>query len=315
MPSGNRAQFGIVAETVYGQAVTVNRFYPFVEESLSNEIERLESGGIIAGARVLRSDQWNPDVSRITGDIGLELFQQQSGLLFEHMLGSVTSSSAGGIATHTITPGSLDGKSLTMQFGRPDTTSTVQPFTYAGCKIQSWEIGIATGEIVTLGLTVAAKSETTGVSLATATYATDYRPFRYDQGGVTISATSFCVRALTITGENPMDTERRCIGSTNIDEPLENDLRSYGGVATLEFKDLTMYQRFLGTQEFPIVLSLSASATSQAIITMNARFDGATPNVTGRGLVLIETPFKCLASTSQDSSAISITLKNTQTSP
>jgi len=313
--SGFRAQLGLIAETTYGQAVTVTRFYPFVEESLSQEIERLESAGIIAGQRVLRSFQWNPDVVRITGDIGMELFQQQTGLLFEHMLGSITSSTAGGVATHTATPGSLDGKSLTIQVGKPGTAGTVHPFTYAGVKIQSWELAIETGEIVTLGLTCYGKSETTGVTLATASYPSDIRPFRYDQGGVSISATSFCVRALTLQGENPMDTERFCIGTSTVDEPLENDTRNYSGTATLEFRDLTMYQRFLGTTEYPVVLTLSASATAQTIITMNARFDGASPNVTDKGLVMIETPFKCIASTSLDSSAISITLKNTQTAP
>jgi hypothetical protein len=311
--SGNRAQVGVVAETLWGQAVTVNRFYPLVNETLGQNIGRLESAGIIAGARILRSDQWTPDVATVGGDLGLELFQQQTGLLFEHMLGSITSSATGGVATHTITPGSLDGKSLTVQVGKPGTGGTVHPFTYAGVKVQSWELAVAAGEIVTLGLTLAAKSETTGIALATASYATDYRPFRYDQGGVTLSSSSFCVRALTLRGENPMDVNRRCIGQVNIDQPLENDLRVYSGTATLEFVDLTQYQRFLGTTEYPVVLSLSASATAQATITMNARFDGASPQVTGRGLVMIETPFKCLASTSQDSSAITVTLKNTQT--
>jgi Phage tail tube protein len=316
IPSGLAAQLGVVAETAYGTAVTVNRFYPFVDESLTQEIDRLESDGIIAGARVIRSEQWTPGRSTIEGDIGLELYQQFTGLLFEHMLGSITSSTAGGVSTHTVTPGSLTGKSLTVQVGKPDVTGTVQPFTYAGVKIASWELAAEVGEIVTLGLSCIAQTETTGITLATASYGTNAgRPFVYTQGSVSISGSGVCVRGLTVQGENNLDTDRECVGQAFINEPLEKDLREYTGTATLEFSGLTQYQRFVGGLEAPIVLSLSASATAQATLTMNARFDGVSPTVSDKGLLIMDVPFKCVASTTQDSSAISLTLKNVQTSP
>lgn len=316
IPSGMAAQLGVVAETTYGQLVTVSRFYPLVDESLTQEIERLESAGIIAGARVLRSEQWSPGRRDITGDVGLELYQQHSALLFSHMLGSITSSATGGIATHTVTPGDLTGKSLTVQIGRPDTGGTVRPFTYGGVKVQSWEVAVATGEIVTLGLTLLGQSETTGVALAAASYGTDAaRPYHYVDGAVSVSGSDICVRELNITGENNLSDERECIGQDVIDEPLEMDLRVYSGTATLEFTNTAMYNRFVDAVEAPIVLSLSASASAQATFTMNARFDGVTPNVEGRDLLVTEVPFTCVASTTQDSSALSLTIINAQTTP
>jgi len=316
MSSGLRAQLGLVAETTYGTAVTVNRFYPLVDESLTQDIDRLDSKGIIAGARVIRSEQWTPGRSTVEGDIGLELYQQQTALLFEHMLGTITSSSAGGVATHTASPGSLTGKSLTVQIGKPDVANTVQPFTYAGVKISSWELAAEVGEIVTLGLSCVAQTETTGITLATASFGSNAaRPYVYSQGVVAISGSGVCVRGLTVQGENNLDTDRECLGQTFINEPLEKDLRAYTGTAKLEFNGLTQYQRFVGGLEAPIVLTLLASATAVMTLTMNARFDGVSPTVPDKGLLVMDVPFKCVASTTQDSSAISMTIKNVQTSP
>lgn len=316
MSSGLQAQFGVVAETTYGTAVTVTRFYPLVNESMSQQIARLESGGIIAGARVLRSEQWDAGDIVVSGDVGLELYQQHTALLFEHMLGTITSSATGGVATHTVTPGDLSGSSLTMQIGKPDVAGTVQPFTYAGVKIQSWELAVAAGEIVTLGLTCIAQTETTGISLATASYGTNAgRPFTYTHGAVSISGSDVCVRGLTVGGENMLADDRRCVGQQYVDEPLETDLRTFQGTATLEFNGLTQYQRFVNGTEAPIVLALSASASAKATFTLNARFDGVTPAVADKGIIVQDVPFKCIASTTQDSSALSLTLVNSQTTP
>lgn len=314
--SGLFSQLGLVAETTYGTPVVVTRFYPLVDESLSQEIDRMESEGIIAGQRVIRSQQWAPGRVSVTGDVGLEWYQQFTGLLWSHMLGSITSTAAAGIATHTATPGDLTGKSLTVQMGRaPSGSSTALPFTYLGCKVQSWELAVATGEIATLGLTLLAQTETDGIALAAASYGADAgKPFTYVQGAVSISGSSVCVRELQVSGENSLADDRECIGQAFIDQPLEMDLRTYEGTATLEFTSMAMYDRFVDGVEAPIVLSMSASASAQAVVTMNARFDGVTPNVDGRDLIVVDVPFKCIGTTT-DASAITVVLKNSQTSP
>jgi hypothetical protein len=313
--SGMAAQLGVVAETTWGQAVTVTRFYPLVNESISQDIERLESEGIIAGARVLRSSQWDPGDISVGGDVGLELYQQFAALLFEHMFGTISSSATAGIATHTVTPGDLTGKSLTVQVGRPMVTGTVIPYTYSGVKIASWELSVATGENATLGLTLIGKDETDGIALATASFGTDAAsPFSYVQGTVSISSTDVCIRELTLSGDNQLSDERRCLGARVIREPLEMALRDYTGTATLEFANTTQYGYFVNSSEASIVLSFSASTSARLAITMNARFDGVTPNVEGRDLLVMEVPFKAVA-TSTDSDAIRAVITNSQTSP
>jgi len=310
--AGLNAQVGFAAETTYGTAVTVDRFYPFTDEGVGDEIEPLESEGIIAGARVIRSEQWDQGAHSVGGDVGMELWQQNTALLFEHMLGTITSSFTAGVGTHTVTPGDLTGKSLTVQKGVPASDGTVIPFTYAGAKIASWEVALSVGEIATLGATLLAQTETTGTALEAASFITDAaRPYHYVHGAVSTSGSEICVREISIEGENNLADDRQCIGQDFIDEPLEMDLRQFTGSMTLEFTDTTQYQRYQNGDELSLVLSLSASATAQATITMNVRYDGQTPQVGGKDLVLQDIPYKAIA-VDDDADAITIVLVNAQ---
>lgn len=146
--SGIGASIGFGDEAVWGVGVAPTVWAPFVEESITQEIARLESEGIIAGARVMRSQQWEPGLVSASGDIGLELNDLSKGLLFKHMFGG--SSTVG-----PFSPADLSGLGLTVQVGIPDVdTGTVRPKTLTGGKVASWEVGLVAGEIATLGLSV-----------------------------------------------------------------------------------------------------------------------------------------------------------------
>lgn len=316
LPSGLAGQVGYVSETQYGLPVTVTRFVPFLSETFAADYQRIESAGIVAGARVLRSEQWRPGNIAVAGDIQHELYQQGIGVLFRNMLGSVTSSATAGVATHTFSPGETTNQSFTIQIGRPMTTGVVVPYTYAGCKITSWEIACAAGEIVTFGTSVIGQSETTGITLATVSFLPGQLvPFTFVDGTVSISGSNASVRNITISGQSNLTDDRRYIGSRVIDQPLENDLSNYSGSMMIDFSSTDMYNRIVAGTEAPVVLSLSAGAAAKLTVTMNARFDGGVPQVGGRGILTAEYPFKCVATTSlDDSTAIKAVMVNSQTS-
>ncbi len=158
LKSGLAAQVGFATESTVNVPVTATRFLPLVSESMGQKIERLESAGIIAGKRVLASTQWAAGGRTYEGDVQLEMYQRNMGQTFKHMFGSVVTAGAGPY-THTCTPGDLSGLSFTAQFGVPDQAGVVQPVTYSGCKVQSWELAVKQGEIATLGLTLQAMNE------------------------------------------------------------------------------------------------------------------------------------------------------------
>ena len=156
--TGIDAQIGYALETTVGTPETVTAFLPLVSETLGQELARLESAGIIAGRRVLASQQWNGGDITVSGSVQHELYNRGLGKLFTAMFGAVTTTGAGPY-THTFTPGDLTGDALTVQVGRPAVNNTTFPFTYAGMKVSSWEIACAAGEIATLGMDLVGSRE------------------------------------------------------------------------------------------------------------------------------------------------------------
>lgn len=149
--TGNAAQIGYALEVTVGTPVTTTAFIPLVSESLTQDRTRLESSGILAGRRVLTSDQYNGGDVTVSGSVQHELYNRGLGKLFTAIFGAVTTTGSGPY-THTFSPGDLTGDALTVQVGRPATNGTIFPFTYAGMKVASWEVACAAGEIATLGM-------------------------------------------------------------------------------------------------------------------------------------------------------------------
>ncbi len=310
--SGIAGQFGFAQETTWGTPVTVNRFVQFVDESVQTEVERLESDSIIQGALIKRSSQWALGLRKSEGDIGLELMDNGIGVLLYHAMGSMTVSGTGPF-TYILRPAELSGKGLTLQFGRPARSGTVVPFTYAGAKVQSWEMGLSVGEVATFGVSVVARSETTGISLAVPSYPTATKPLTFVNGSFTLGNTSLCVRSATISGENNLDTDRVCLGQNVIDQPVDSDYREITGDVEVEFgsqgggTDLELYNRYVNGEEATVTFTVRNS-TSTASITLsgNCRFDGETPTVGGREILTHN--LNCVfLGTNSDASAMTMT--------
>jgi hypothetical protein len=304
-PTGIAAQLGVAAETTVGTRVTVSTFLPLISESIKRTETFTESAAIRANRLVMTSDEWNSGNVAITGDLSLELYTQSIRPLFKAMFGSES-----GTGPYTYRPTDLAGNSLTVQVGRPDTSGTVQPFTYGGMKVMSWEIACAAGEIATHAVTLhnCLVDETTGVGLAAASYATGLKSFKFSGASVLIAGTTVgSVSQMTINGDNMLEP-KWFIASTQFSlEPRQVGLRKYGGAIQAEFESLTAYNRFINHTEAAIVANFTVPGASTSLqFTMNARFDGETPNVGGRGIVEQSLPFTCIASTSNDYSAIAV---------
>lgn len=154
--SGIAAQIGFGVESGSGVEAVPTVFVPLVEESLSLDIARMESEGIIPGQRGLRDWQSVPGAHKVGGDTKFELTNRGLGVLWQACLGAVSTNGAGPY-THVFTPGDLP--SLTAQVGRPDTSGTVRPFSYRGLKVSKWELAAKVGEIATFGITFAGRAE------------------------------------------------------------------------------------------------------------------------------------------------------------
>jgi hypothetical protein len=311
--SGLASQLGFkVPESAWGTYTAPDTFVPLVSESLTQEIDRLESAGIIAGARVLRSQQWSAGNVTVSGDVQLEVTDRSIGKLLRLMFGSIVTAGAGPY-THTASPGDLVDDFGTFQVGRPDIAGTVQPFSYTGMQVASWEIACAAGEIATMGLSLVGKAETTAQSLVSASYAASIKPMTFVGGALTIAAGSVNVKSMTLAGDNGLNVDRRFLGSQNISQPLESALRAYTGTVEAEFESLTAYNRFVNGTEAALVFTL-ASGAQTLVTTCNVRFDGTTPTVCGTDIIPLSLPFKAVGA-STDAGAITSVFTTTESSP
>lgn len=308
MSGGADAQIGWKSESTVGTAVTVDTFQPFVSENIKQEIEYLDTSTISA-RKVLRLTKQGSKM--VGGGVSLELPNEDIAVLMKHMFGGVSTSGAGPYV-HTYTPADLTGDSLTIQVGRPASTGTVHPFTYAGCKISEWTIAASVGEIATLDLSVVGMTETTGTALATASYASGWEPFVFTEASLSIDGTPIgTVRDASLTGNNAVERRMR-FGSATSQQPLEIGLRSYTGTITTDFDALTHYNLFVAGTEAALVLTFD-NGTDDLEITCNIQFTGETPEVSGFDLLAQTLPFRCISSTS-DADAITAVLTNAESS-
>tara|TARA_R110000787_G_scaffold72080_4_gene160563 strand:- start:4150 stop:5091 length:942 start_codon:yes stop_codon:yes gene_type:complete len=305
--SGIDAQLGYVDEVTFGTYVEPTRFSEFLSEDLKLEIERIESKGIRAG-RVMQS-RWKSSIQRATGSIELELTPGGSGRLLEACMGAVTTAGAGPY-THTYDGGTLDGQSLTVQIGRPDIGGTVRAFSYTGMKVADWEIACSVGEIPTLTMNMYGAGEATGETLATASYPANDDPFVFTEASLTVAASEVCVKDLSLKGTNGLAIDRHfiCAAGATPKEALESELRSIAGSFTADFTDLTQYGYFTAGTENALVLTFTSGADILAI-TMNVRYDGETPTVSGAELLELPVPFMAISDTS-DAAAFTAVLTN-----
>lgn len=307
--SGLAAQAGLKVESTYGTAVTVDRFFPLVSESLTEEIDRLESAAILAGRRILDSEQSAAGNVNISGDLGFELYQQNTGVLWQVCLGAVSTSGSDPY-THAVTPGDLSDDFFTLQIGKPDVAGTVQPFTFASCMVSEWELSAKAGEIPTFGMSLVGKNLATGTALASASYGDgDAVPFTFAHGTVEVATVATSVKEITLKGNNGLDVERYFLGDDERSQPIEADHRVYDGEFTVEFSGLTQYNRFRNHTETALELLFNAGSSAQCNVTLNVRFDGSTPTVDGKGIVTMTCPFKVLGDGS-DSDGISVDVIN-----
>lgn len=308
MPGGADAQIGFATESVVGTIVTPTKFLPFVSENIKQNIEYLDSQTLSARRTARRTKR---GTAGIAGSVTTELANTTLATLLKHMFGTINTTGAGPY-THTASPGDLTGKSMTVQVGRPATTGTVHPFTYAGVKINTWTISASVGAIARLVLGLNGMSETTDTALAVASVDSSWEPFVFTEASLSIAGSSVgTVHEVTLNGDNKQPLRHR-LGSGTSKEPLSTAVRDYSGTITTDFDALTHYALFTGGTQAALVLTFN-NGTQSLAITMNVQFAGETPEVGGADLLAQVLPFRCISSTS-DAAAITAVLVNSESS-
>lgn len=309
MASGIDAQLGIGAESTYNTAVTPDRFFEFTDESITFERTRIDSKGLRNTRRIMR--RFAPGTQKVSGNISMELIPGFTGLLLEHAIGSAQTVGT----THTFEPSSIDGKSLTVQVGRPSVNGVVNPFTYTGMKVMGFSMKASIDEYVTAQWDFYGADEISDPAvqpLATPVYSSDDDPFVFIDASVNIDGTEYCFTDIDIKVENALKADRYFMcaaGAPAPKEPLENGYRKISGTLKGEFDDLTLYNIYKTNAEVPLTITFGHADGHSLVQTMNVRFDGENANVSGEDILEEGIPFMALSEVS-DADAYTAVLTN-----
>lgn len=299
------AQIGVAKESVWGTPVTVTKFLEFNSEGIEEDWGRTESAGLHAGVSVQREDRFTPWWRGAEGDIEFDVMTKGFSFWLEHMLGAVaTAGPTDSAYTHTGTMGTLDD-GFTCQVYRPYYRTGGQAFTYAGGKVNGWELSNSVeGNLVAkLDLTFAAVSTVT--AKATASYPSGMENFSWAGGVVTIGGSSVDVTEISISGDNKLEGDRYIRGNTAGKEPFSKGLREVAFSIKCDWESMTQYNRvasataagavativgtwtgptLIGTTTYPKVIATIHSARFDEIKNTVDGPDPLTQELTGVGL-------------------------------
>jgi hypothetical protein len=304
------AQLGIAESSTFGTYQTPTRFLEFVEESLEYTIERVESPGLRANNRVLRTDRYAPGQKRVEGSVTLEPATKGFGLVLKHALGSssiTTPSGATNARLHSHTLGDIFGTSLTVQVGRPDTSGNVQPFSFKGMRVDTFSLTSSVDELLVSEIGFVGQDQTTAESLATATYPTTgsaaaYEQFYWTQGVISVAGAPVgIITDFELEVNNSLKSDRYFLGGATMSEPILAGMTEITGSITAEFDSLTALNRFVNNTQVALSAKWTAATAIESttfpyveVIIPKVRFDGGSPTVGGPDVLTVELPFKAL---------------------
>lgn len=303
--SGLAAQLGAVAEDTWGVYKAPTSFIEFTEESLALAIERIESPGLRANNRVLRTDRWAAGQKRVEGTVSFEAPSKGLGLWLKHALGDSNISTPSGATNarlHRHTLGDPYGLGLTIQVGRPSSNGTVNPFSYTGCKIDQVTLSNSVDEFLLVECEIVGEDETTSEALASASYPTSVQLFNWTQGVISIGGSSVgVVTDFSVTVANNHKSDRYFLGAATMSEPIIAGMTEITGSMTVEFDSLTNYNRFVNGTVAAVTARWTAATAIEStffpyveVALDDVRFDGATPAVAGPDVISHELSFKAL---------------------
>jgi hypothetical protein len=338
--AGIGAQLVALDEVTYGVAPTLTtpRTYEFKSEGLKLKKNTVQGQGLHGAAGTLplydRTLRRVVTTYEAAGPITMDLPGNQLGFWIQAMIGSFGQTLATpaeltstGVYQQVHQPGSLNGYSFAVQKGVPATNGTVEPFTYVGCKVESWTISCEVNAIAELQLTLDCRNELGGAgnsdplngsipSLATPDYTAGMQLFHFREGtlysggtptltsGVVslVSSTAVAqVKKASVTHSVALDKARFFLGSQGFkSEQLENGFRKIGGSFDLEFQSSeAMYDayaadtttslelKFVG----PVIGSSGSNTMLLDIVIPNVKLDGDTPAVGGPAVVTQSVPY------------------------
>jgi hypothetical protein len=311
------ASVGTIPEVAYGTALTPTRFYEFVDESFDYSKTVKQGAGIRVGSKVARSARRVVTETQAKGDLTVELTSKGLGTLLQACFGAGASTLVSGTTyqqNFTLGTGATP-PSMTVQKGLVRADGTVDPYTYNGGVVDSFEIDCPQGDIAKVKSSWIFRDVVTSTTYATPSYVTTPNLFHFAQGSITIGGTVTAptttalasggtsvanVRDFSVKVDNKLTADRfNYSGAGKMLSPTYG-LRDISGKLTAEYTDQALLNAYMA--DSPLALSLtfvssealsSGTATLQ-IILPEIKLNGELPQANGTELITQSVDFDVL---------------------
>lgn len=244
------SSFGAKLETVYGTPVVVDRFWEIESvPSFTPDFVTVESSGHQAGIYGTRKGRSRRVIIGASGGAPMPVPTRGFGWWLKPMMGSlVTGAATDSNYPHTGTIASIYGTSFTAQLGRPLVPGgTVEPYTYEGGKVASWEMSIDVDGHLMVTLTCdfedVKNADQGGQALAAPGYASGATVFDFTGATVTIGGVSAEMKNVKFGIDNRLNTGRRFLGARVKKEPTTAGPPVVTWSGELEFKSNAEYNK------------------------------------------------------------------------
>lgn len=307
--TGLDAQLGYSSETTYGTYVAPTKFIEFISETMgggAESVRKVYSGGLGRGlGRRANASRTQP--ASVSGGVVVEVGDRGLQGLLAHVFGAPAAPTTTNVDSTTYSEWTYkwppangnQGRSFSMQIGKPGVGGTVHPFNYLGCKVTGWEISAEIDAAARLSLEVFAQSLDIANALVAASFDDSLEYFFQDAALSVGSQTLGAIRSITMSGVNALNTERRGISQGLPLEPLANGEWELTGNLDGEFIDLALLNAWRdGTQAVLTLNFASRRVTSRTGFSVRLpaiEYTGSVPQVGGPDIVRQALPFKALA--------------------
>lgn len=296
-------QLGVKDEVTHNTPVTVDRFFEFESESITDSFGRTAGDPLRVGSYFERSDRWTGFYEGASGTIEMAMLSKGFGWWGKHLLGSsaTTGPAETTVYTHTATQGPLVGDSFTCQITRPfNPSGTAQAFTYAGGKVTSWTISNDVDGNLMLSVDCDFASCATATATATASYpAGIVEPLTWAGGVVTIGGAATDITSFEVAVDNGLKTDSRYIRANTAKKEQVGDGKTGTFSFEADFDALTQRTRALaattgagqaqliGTWSAPTLLG--STLFPKVVVTVDlGRFDTWEATNAGRGEAIMQ---------------------------
>lgn len=311
------ASVGTAIESTYGTPVTVTRWYEFLDESFDYTKSVKQGAGIRVGSKVNRSGRRVVTETSAKGDLSVELCSKGLGTLLQACLGTAVSTLVSGSTyqqNFTLGSGAIP-PSMTVQKGVVRSDGTVDPYTYNGGVVDSFEISAPQGGIASLKAAMIFRDVLTATAYAAPSYATSPSLFHFAQGAITIggavtapTTTALAtggtavatVRDFSLKVDNKLGADRFTYNNSGKMSSPTYGLRDVGGKMTVEYSDATLTTAFMADTELALTLTftsteaLSAGFAQMQIVLPAIKLNGELPKANGTDLITQSVDFDVL---------------------